>query len=198
MVTYNHTHTPETNQTDPLLCVCVCVCVCPKESVPCLLAVTVPQQPVHTHTQTHVCNYKLVKTLIARTHSTDLQTNTNMDPKTIKSLLKTVRTGRTIFALQKCPRKDRTTLTRSFIPSFLSNYTFCLQFASPADLWPAEVYMLLCTDVLLAALNRRLIKIKRRFSLTEQNVDFLIGSHWDTPTPKKLVMVRLLLQHVGW
>lgn len=69
-----HTHTWNQSDRPPTECagVCVCVCVCVIESVPCLLAVTVAQQPIHTH----VCNYILVKTLIARA----LKTNTNIDP----------------------------------------------------------------------------------------------------------------------
>lgn len=45
-ITITHTHTPETNQTDPPLCV---------QSVQCLLAVTVPNNP-STYTLTGICD----------------------------------------------------------------------------------------------------------------------------------------------
>lgn len=60
--------------------------------------------------------------------------------------------------------------------------------------------MLLCTDVLLAARNERLIKIKGRFSPTAQKrtlPDWLQRDATLPPPPKMLVLLRLLQQHVG-
>lgn len=60
--------------------------------------------------------------------------------------------------------------------------------------------MLLCTDVLLAARNERLIKIKGRFSPTAQKrtlPDWLQRDATLPPPPKMLLLLPLFLQHVG-